>query len=103
MSNNVDAKSFMAELGLEGLPPERQTELLLKLGETAFNGALIRLLELLDEKEAEELQKSLEELGEDGEKMINFLNTKYPNFAEMVRQELEKIKQEGQQLLDKLV
>jgi hypothetical protein len=99
---NLMADNFITELGLDKLPPEKQQELFAKIGEVIFQGVLIRVLDEMKPAEQKKLKAFLEVTGEDGEKIIKYLEENVPDFNQLVEAEVEKFKKESYNLINSI-
>lgn len=95
-------KNFVTELGLDKLPPERQAVLFAKIGEVIFQGVLIRVLELMDEKQQASFQEVVDGAGEDVGKIVTYLEEKVPNFNHVVELEVEMFKKNSLDLINQI-
>lgn len=95
-------RDIITEFGLDKLAPERQQELFGKIGELIFQGVLIRVLDSMSEEKQAELNSFLEAAGEDGGKIVSYLEANVPQFNEVVEQEIIKFKKESLDILSAL-
>lgn len=95
-------KNFVTELGLDKLPLERQEILFAKIGEVIFQGVLIRVLELMNEKQQASFKEVVDNAGEDMEKIVTYLEEKVPNFNHIVELEIEKFKKNSLNLINQI-
>ena len=54
-------QTVVKDLGMEGLAPEKQEELIVKIGEALLNLILLETMERLDDAGREEFQKIVDE------------------------------------------
>ncbi len=92
-------QNIMKDLGFDKLPQKDQEEALLSAGKVIFQAVLIRVLDILDEKEKEEFEKIIKESPDDQEKIMKFLNSKVPNLEEISREEIANFRKECLNLL----
>ncbi len=78
-----DSKTILEALDLPDLTPEEQEEMLADLDEMIFQGTLVRLLEMMDEKTQAEFE-ALMERDAPPEEIEVFLDTKVPNSQQAV-------------------
>ncbi|MEK7125530.1 MAG: DUF5663 domain-containing protein [Patescibacteria group bacterium] len=82
-------QNIIAALGLASLPDERKAALIDKMAELVEKNLLVRIMEGLSEVDAKEFEAVAK--GTDEEK-VKFLMDKYPNFAEMMQEEIVNVK-----------
>ena len=92
-------ENILRELGIAELPPERQEEVLTAMTEAVLKRITLRLVEAL----SEEKRSELEALGEDTEKISQFLAANIPNHEALVKEEVAKFKQDMQKTVDALL
>ncbi len=95
MSQKEDVlkKNILEELGLAGLPPERQKELLNKMGDLIQRRVLLQVIESLSSGDKQEFSQFLSQEN-DGQAVYRFLLNKVPNIEELTDNEIVKFKQE---------
>jgi hypothetical protein len=86
-------KDLIAELGLQALPDDKKEEMVLRIGELIQQNIVLRIISELPEGDKEEFEKVLDE--NNGEKTLEFLQTKFPNLNQVVEDEITKFKQEA--------
>ncbi len=81
-------------LGLEALPDERKIKMVQQMANLVQKRLMLRIMEQLTEEEKDEFEKILE--GEDNIDLAvaEFIQNKVPNFDEMVKEEIVKVKKE---------
>lgn len=82
-------QNIIAALGLASLPDERKAALINKMAQLVEKNLLVRIMEGLSEADAGEFEKIAQ--GTDEEK-VKFLQAKFPNFAEMMQEEIVNVK-----------
>ena len=82
-------QNIIAALGLASLPDERKAALFDKMAQLVEKNLLVRIMEGLSEVDAKEFEAVAK--GTDEEK-VKFLMDKYPNFAEMMQEEIVNVK-----------
>ncbi|MDD2753438.1 MAG: DUF5663 domain-containing protein [Candidatus Portnoybacteria bacterium] len=98
MPTQIEENIFQ-ELGIAELPQERQEEVLTAMTEAVLKRITLRLIGAL----AEEKKSELEALGEDTEKISQFLAANIPNHEELVKEEVANFKQDMQKTVDSLL
>lgn len=88
-------ENIIKNLGLDSLPGKEQEEALQSIGRIIFQSVLIRTMEELDGAGKDEFEKILTERPNDESAILGFLQTKIPNFDEIVNDEVAKFKQES--------
>jgi hypothetical protein len=86
-------KKLLDELGLAGLPQDKQEQLLIKMTEVVLKRIFLETMERLDEKGREEYEKLIDEEATP-EKMEAFLNSKIQNYDALVQEVVEDFKEE---------
>ena len=93
MGQNVDLnKGILELLGLTHLPKEKQIEMISKMTELVQRRAILRVIENLDEDDSEEAKKVFAQ--GNPEKTLDFIVEKYPNFNEILKEEVNNFKKE---------
>lgn len=95
MTKKEEIKDLLNEniiglLGLEALPDEEKLSLLNKMSELVWKRVLLRIMERFSEEEARELEAILN----DEEKVFQYLSDKSPDFLDILKEEIVKIKAE---------
>lgn len=98
MPTQIEA-NILQELGIAQLPLERQEEVLTAMTEAVLKRITLRLVEAL----SEEKRSELEALGEEKEKISQFLAANIPNHEELVKEEVANFKKDMQATVDKLL
>src|SRR3990167_8410501 len=86
--------NLISQLGLDDLPQEKKIELIMKWGNLVQKDIIMRILRELPEKDKKELDELLAEKGENMEDIYKFLENKMPNLYDLVREEIEKFREE---------
>lgn len=92
-------KTLLEEMGLSGLPPEKQEEALLNIGRIVYQGVLLRVMEVLTDEEKKGFEELLTEKPEDEDRVLKFLQAKVPNLDGLVEDEIAKFKEESAGIL----
>ena len=96
MPNNSTHLDMIADtFGLSILPKSVRDSLLEEIDEMMFRSVLFRVMVDMDEEDKNELHDVLENAGDDFEKPYIFLKEKVKNLDELLKEELEKIKEES--------
>lgn len=98
--NNILQANIIKQIGIDQLPPERQEEILLKIGEVIFGNIMLRVVEILGDEDKTQLDKLLSEQKDDGEPVLQFLQTKIPELDQIVADEVAQFKQESVDLMN---
>tara|TARA_Y100000294_G_scaffold144193_1_gene139071 strand:+ start:377 stop:697 length:321 start_codon:yes stop_codon:yes gene_type:complete len=85
-------QNIIKELGLEGLPEDKQIELLTTMTESVLKRITIKVLELLSEEDKKEFDQVRET--NDPDKISEFLKDKIDNYDEMVEDVIKEFKEE---------
>lgn len=85
-------QNIIAALGLQSLPLERQAALIDKMAELVEKRLILRIIEKISEEDAREFADNVADKSD--EDKAKFLLEKFPNFAEMMNEEIEKVKAE---------
>jgi len=86
--------NLISQLGLDGLPQEKKIELMMKWGDIVQKDIIIRVLRELSEEDKAEMDKLLASQGENFEEIYKFLEGKMPNLDDIVKEEIEKFREE---------
>ena len=86
---------------IEKLPPEKQEETINRIGKLIFQAVLMRILPLMEEKDAEEYDKLIEG-GVSPEGLMDFFFDKVPGFLQIVAEESENFRKEAAEVLSKI-
>lgn len=86
--------NLISQLGLDDLPQEKKIELMMKWGDIVQKDIIIRVLKELPENDKVELDKLLAAQGENFKEIYKFLEGKMPNLDDIVKEEIEKFREE---------
>jgi succinate dehydrogenase flavin-adding protein (antitoxin of CptAB toxin-antitoxin module) len=92
-------QDISAELGLDGLSAEEQQKTLQKVGDIIFQRVMMRVIDELDEKSKEDLDKLLAVKKNDAAAMMDFMRAKLPSFDDLVMEEVAGFKKETIELM----
>jgi len=96
MSNNPAHLDMIVDaFGLSRLPKAISASLLEEIDALVFRSVLFRIMVNMDEDDKNELNDVLDRAGDDFDKPFSFLNERVKNFDEIVKEEVEKIKNES--------
>ena len=95
-------KDLVKELGLESLPEEKQLEILEKIGSIIFQSVLLRVLDLLDDDQKDELEKLFKEKADDPNAVLKFMEDNVPDIDGIVKEEVTKFKTETLDIITKI-
>lgn len=84
-------QNIISALGIGLLPDEKKADLIEKMAELAEKRIILRLMRELPEKEHREFEKIAEN---DNRAKMEFLQRKFPDLAEIIQQEIIKVKKE---------
>jgi len=86
-------KDLIVELGLQSLPDDKKEQLVLRIGELIQQNVVLRIISEMSESDKDEFEKVL--AADNGEKTLEFLQSKFPNLNQVVEEEIAKFKQEA--------
>ena len=87
---SYENKGILEILGLTNLPKERQAEIIGKMTELVQKRAMLRAIEGLKGKDLEDAKKIFSEA--DPQEILDFIAERIPNFNEILKEEVEKLK-----------
>ncbi len=86
--------NLISQLGLDDLSQEKKIELMMKWGDIVQKDIIMRVLKELPEEDKAELDKLLAIQGENFKEIYKFLEGKMPNLDDIVKEEIEKFREE---------
>ena len=92
MNKNTIQQNIIKELGLEGLPEDKQIQLLTTMTESVLKRITIAVLERLSEEDKKEFDQVRETA--DPDKINEFLRKKIDNYDQMVEEIVKEFKTE---------
>ncbi|MCX6703048.1 MAG: DUF5663 domain-containing protein [Candidatus Wolfebacteria bacterium] len=95
-------KNIIKDIGLERFSPEKQEEMLLMIGKLIFQGVIVRVMALLNDKDKDDFDNLLMKNIEDEEMVLKFLESRIPNLDELVKEEIESFKKESADFMENL-
>jgi|GEM_PF-1500747 len=90
----IDFKKILTEWGLTKVPVKKQEEMAGEIGQVAFRRVLLQVLPRLSKADKQKLQEILDQEKMTAEQLVNFLQSKVSDFAELLHQELMSLKEE---------
>lgn len=93
--------NFLNELGLGALPPADKNKMLAHIYETLEMRVGMRLAEKMSNEQLDEFEAYINKNDEAG--ALKWLETNFPNYKEVVAEELEKLKSEIKQVAPQIV
>jgi len=94
--------NLISQLGLDDLPQEKKIELMMKWGDIVQKDIIMRVLRELSEEDKAEMDKLLAAQGENFEEIYKFLEGKMLNLDDIVKEEIEKFREEIKESAKKL-
>jgi hypothetical protein len=92
--NVLASKNIVQEWGLGHLPPQKQAEMVERIGRILYQAILVRSLDILSEKEQEEFDALLDINATTPDDVLAFLQKKIPTFDTMVEEERKSLKED---------
>lgn len=89
---NLDKENIIKILGIESLPDERKIEIVEMATDLVQKRLVARVLENLPAEEQEEFAQILGV--DDQQKLQDYMDKHVPNFADMLAEEVNKVKEE---------
>ena len=93
--------NFLIELGLGSLPPEEKNKMLAHIYETLEMRVGMKLAEQMSDAQLNEFESFIDRNDEAG--ALSWLETNFPNYKQVVADELEKLKNEIKQVAPQLL
>lgn len=100
MFNEIN-KNVVTILGIDKLPVDKQQETMEKLGSIVYQEVMLRVLDIMDEKEGEEFEKLLE-TNPTPEVMFGYLAEKVPELDTIVKEEAQKIADDANNIMSQV-
>lgn len=88
----IEGKDLISELGLEGLSPKKQAELIDRMSDIVFKRVLLRVTERLSEGDVGVMNKFLSK--KNYKKAEEIIRDKVPEFFSILKEEIEKFGKE---------
>ena len=84
--------NFLKELGLDGLPSEEKNKIMSHIYETLEMRVGVRLASNMTDAQLDEFEGFINKNDEEG--ALRWLETNFPNYKDVVAEELDKLRQE---------
>ncbi len=95
MSMNIPiSKDIIKEWGLQSMPPEKQEEIIERIGRMLYQAILVRSLDILSEKEQNEFDTILDKDDTTPQNVLAFLESKIPTFQTLLSEEKMSLKRD---------
>ncbi len=88
------SKDVIKEWGLAFLSPDKQAEMVERIGRILYQAILVKSLDILSEKEQEELDIILDNNSTTPDEVLAFLYKKIPTFDKMLEEERKSLKED---------
>jgi len=88
-------------LDLGSLPPEEQEEIILRIGGIIYQNVLIRIMELMGEKDQDEFEELLDRNAAP-EEIFSFLKSRVKDFEKIIEEEAIKFKDKASNIMDQI-
>ncbi len=92
--NNILSKDIIEDWGLGSLPPDKQADVVDRMGKMIYQAILVRALDILSEKEQEEFDSILDNDNSTPQDVLSFLKSKIPTFDQIVIEERNNLKRD---------
>lgn len=100
MFNEIN-KNIIVTLGINKLPVEKQKEAMERLGSIVYQEVMLRVLDILNEEDKDTFEKMVEK-DPNPEILFEFLSIKITNFAEIVKEEAENLREESAEIMKEI-
>jgi len=94
-------KNIASALELENLPPEERQEIILRVGVLIYQNVLMRVMEIMTEKDQDEFEKLLDK-NANPEDVFAFLKGKIKDFEKIIDEEAIKFKNKTANIMDQI-
>ena len=98
-NQNFLQANIIQDLGLDKLSAEEQAKALMEVGKIIFQRVILRVMDELSEEDKNEFDKLLDEKMNDETAILNFLQSKLPNFNDLVNEEVAGFKKESSEFM----
>ena len=92
--NNILSKDIIKEWELESMPPTEQEEMVEHIGRILYQAILVKSLDILSDKEQDELDALLDKDETTPQTVLIFLESKIPTFQDLLKEEKGNIKRD---------
>lgn len=89
-------------LGIDLLPPEEREAAFERMGAIIFQKVMFRALDLLDEKDQQEMDRVIAANPDDGAAMFQFLQAKIPDLEKMINEEAASFRSDALGVMDQI-
>jgi len=83
---------IVKDFGLENMDSREQEQMIEKIGNMLFESVVERAVDIMDEDAMNEFDWTIDDAGNDYQKIISFLKSKVPDFDKIVSEELSRLK-----------
>ncbi|KKP56437.1 MAG: hypothetical protein UR80_C0003G0009 [Parcubacteria group bacterium GW2011_GWB1_35_5] len=83
---------IVKDFGLENMDSRQREEMIEKIGNMLFESVVERAVDVMDEDAMNEFDRTIDDAGNDYQKIISFLKSKVPDFDKIVSEELSRLK-----------
>ncbi len=91
---DILSKDIVTEWGLQSLSPEKQAEMVERIGRILYQAILVKSLDILSEKEQEEFDVILDKDATTPQTVLAYLQSKIPTFDQLVLEERKTLKED---------
>ena len=98
---NTIQKNISSALEINSLPPEEQQEIILRVGALIYQNVLIRVIEMMTEKDQDEFEKLLDK-NANPEDIFSFLKEKIKDLEKIIDEEAIKFKDKASNIMDQI-
>ena len=88
-------------LGIDSLAKEKQQEAVERLSAIVYQNVMLRVLDILDEKQKDEFEKEIEK-NPDPENLFSWLADRIQNVDKIIEEEAQKLREESKDILGDL-
>lgn len=98
---NPIQKNIVNALQLENLPPEEQQEIIIRIGTVIYQNVLMRVMEVMTEKDQDEFEKLLDK-NANPEDIFAFLKDKIKDFEKIIDEEAIKFRDKSDNIMNQI-
>ncbi len=98
---NPIQKNITHALDIEGLSPEEQQEIILRVGGIIYQNVLMRVMETMSDTDQDEFEKLLDNNAAP-EDVFTFLNEKVPDFEKIIDEEAKKFNDKASHIMSQI-
>lgn len=95
-------QDMMRGLGINLLPPEEQEAAFARIGGIIFQKVMFRAVDLLEEKDQEEMDRVMAANPDNGAAIFEFLQAKIPGFEKIVSEEAAIFRNDALGVMDQI-